>query len=84
MELTGPFRWQGSPYGGLVIDALRTMGLVVLGTLTTNVNLYLTFAREKALKSQAIPRSKQIYTSGHDYLDAEKASCPMDTHWNTV
>ena len=24
------------------------------------------------------------YTSGHDYLDAERASCPMNTHWNTV
>ena len=24
------------------------------------------------------------HTSGHDYLDAEWASCPMNTHWNTV
>ena len=24
------------------------------------------------------------YTSGHDYLDAERASCLMNTHWNTV
>ena len=24
------------------------------------------------------------YTSGHDYLDAERASCPRKTHWNTV
>ena len=24
------------------------------------------------------------YTSGHDYLDAERASCPMNIHWNTV
>ena len=25
-----------------------------------------------------------ISTSGHDYLDAERASCLMNTHWNTV
>ena len=24
------------------------------------------------------------YTSGHDHLDAERASCLMNTHWNTV
>ena len=24
------------------------------------------------------------YTFGHDYLDAERASCLMNTHWNTV
>ena len=25
-----------------------------------------------------------LYTSGHDYLDAERVSCLMNTHWNTV
>ena len=25
-----------------------------------------------------------ILTSGHDYLDAERGSCLMNTHWNTV
>ena len=24
------------------------------------------------------------HTSGHDYLDAERASCLMNSHWNTV
>ena len=30
-------------------------------------------------------KGKQIsYTSWHDYLDAERASCLMNTHWNAV
>ena len=27
---------------------------------------------------------EHTHTSGHDYLDAEKASCLMKTHWNAV
>ena len=26
----------------------------------------------------------KLYTAGHDYLDGERANCPMKTHWNTV
>ena len=29
-------------------------------------------------------KSVPTYTFGHDYLDAERASCPMNTHWNTM
>ena len=31
-----------------------------------------------------IANKSTTYTSGHDYLDAERASCLMNTHWNTV
>ena len=49
--------------------------------LTNNPNV----SNWSALSSlPATPGHIQFHTSGHDYLDAERASCLINTHWNTV
>ena len=38
--------------------------------------------RQRATPS--LRHTHHAHSSGHDYLDGERASCPMNTHWNTV
>ena len=81
------FEWFFLRGGGITFQRWLFLTFKIYQRILGDVGLLMEKKVEKDLNEQwKEPGSWQIntYTSGHDYLDAERASCLMNAHWNTV